>query len=335
MKKVLLVTTRDFKHLGGIERYLDNLILHYEKDQYELVILCPETAKDHIRQNPKIAYVYYQFSMQPIKNFFRFLNPLFMVKNFRGILDQKIQAIKPDLIFTRDLDAAYVCALVFYPIYFFPGSLLKLDLYYDYAFEGSLLYRLSRKIQTSIKVFMEKRAFQMCSRVYVFSHAFKFRIIGYYKVNPRKIRVIPIGFNLPGLNPKEKNKVKPKTILMVGRLSRSKNIDLALEALDFLPDYTLWLVGEGQEREAIEDRIDQAGLSYRVKLFGQQEEVATYYRECDVFLHLSYYENFGQVLLEAMAYGKPPIVLQPDEKEVLTASQEIIRDGQNGFFCGE
>jgi glycosyltransferase involved in cell wall biosynthesis len=210
-----------------------------------------------------------------------------------------------------------------------PGSLLKMDLKLDNEIKGSFLYRLSRSIQYKIKIFLEKKAFKSCQKIITFSEASKKLIITTYNISPEKISVVPMGIDINEINgiPEEK-----QTIFSVSRLTKSKNLEMAVETMKRLRGFRWFIAGEGQEREFLEKRIKELGLGNKIFLLGQIDNVADYYRKCDVFVHLSYYENFGQVLLEAMLYGKPPIVLDPKLPDVHTASDEIIQDGYNGFF---
>ncbi|MCD4781955.1 MAG: glycosyltransferase family 4 protein [Candidatus Omnitrophica bacterium] len=331
MKKVLFITTRDFKHWGGIERYIDNFVRYFKKADFECIVLCPQNCQLDASPSSGINRKNYTCQYQPIHHFFRFINPWLHIRVLRKALHQTIAAIKPDIILTRDFDAVLAGARSGFPVYFMPGSLLKLDLHFDYALTGGFLYRLSRKWQRIIKVRLEKQSFEASSKVFVFSQAFKDRIHRHHGIDKDKIEVIPIGFD-------DKNRkieifdIQRKSLLMVGRLTRSKNFQLAIQALTHLPDYTLWIIGHGPEKDTLTQMAGDLGLSDRVQLMGQRSDVAVFYQKCEVFLHLSYYENFGQVLLEAMAYGKPPVVLIPDEDQVLTASTEIIQDKVNGFF---
>ena len=122
-------------------------------------------------------------------------------------------------------------------------------------------------------------------------------------------------------------------VLSVSRLSKSKNIYKVIEVAGFLDESYVWIVlGNGNEYKNLKAEITRRKLDGKVLLLGEKNHTAEYYSRCDVFVHLSYYENFGQVLMEAMAYGKPPVVLDSNLPGVSTASSELIEDGYNGFF---
>lgn len=105
-------------------------------------------------------------------------------------------------------------------------------------------------------------------------------------------------------------------ILTVARLAgrdRHKGYDLVLDALPHIrsssPDVRYVLVGEGEDRPRLEDRIRASGLEDVVTLAGAvpSEELPDYYNLSDLFVMPSKREGFGIVYLEAMSCGKPSI----------------------------
>ena len=331
-KRILFVTSRNFQILGGIERYVDNFIKHYSPKETNLIFLVPNTALGRIRRNAGIQYMGYDLPFRVFNNFLRFLNPLLSIGTMRRDIRRKIKEIRPDLIWTNDYDSV-LAAAGSCPVYFMPGSLLKMDLMFDYCFGGSYFYRLSRWLQMQIKVMLERTAFKVCQRVIVFSQAFKDRIVRHCHVPADKVMLVPVGIDLLDAPPSVP--IEKGTILSVSRLAKSKNIDLALAALRHLDGYRLLIAGDGQERKSLVAKIQEYGLTERVRLLGHKENVAELYQRCEIFIHLSRYENFGLVLLEAMLFGKSPIVLRPELPGVHTASAEIVRDGYNGFFVDD
>jgi len=102
--------------------------------------------------------------------------------------------------------------------------------------------------------------------------------------------------------------------LFVGNLLPVKNplflVDAFHEAFaNSDPPATLLLIGTGPLRSAIERRIRQVRLTDRVRLLGTQppEKVALYLRACDLLCLSSWNEGFPNVILEAMASGRPVV----------------------------
>jgi glycosyltransferase involved in cell wall biosynthesis len=117
--------------------------------------------------------------------------------------------------------------------------------------------------------------------------------------------------------------------LMVGSLVSVKNVDTALEAFTALvKTYMragLVIVGDGPDRKRLEARVRELGIEGHVVFAGFQEELVSYYKTADAFLHTSRYEGYCRVLVEAAAAGKPIVSTQVgivggllrDEKEAL------------------
>ena len=91
------------------------------------------------------------------------------------------------------------------------------------------------------------------------------------------------------------------------------------------------LTGDGPERKKIEKKIEESKMN-NIILFGSTDKVNLVMNVSDVFVLPSKYESFGAVLLEAMASGLPCVAFRPDGKKFVTASDEIIKDGETGFL---
>ena len=96
-------------------------------------------------------------------------------------------------------------------------------------------------------------------------------------------------------------------ILMMSRLEKEKNIELAIGALRKLllryPSAGLVIVGSGGEEGRL--RALAKDLPENVIFEPWTEEPEKYYQSAQVFLNTSYYEGFGLSLLEAATAGCP------------------------------
>ncbi|MDQ8021881.1 MAG: glycosyltransferase family 4 protein [Moraxellaceae bacterium] len=101
-----------------------------------------------------------------------------------------------------------------------------------------------------------------------------------------------------------------RLLLSVGHLVERKGHHVAIDALKHLPaDVSLCIVGEGEERRALEARIAEAGLSGRARLIGAVPNARLYqwYSAADVLILASSREGWANVLLEGMACGTPVV----------------------------
>jgi glycosyltransferase involved in cell wall biosynthesis len=102
------------------------------------------------------------------------------------------------------------------------------------------------------------------------------------------------------------------TLVSVGRLVAVKSFDTLLRAVAIarrdVPDLTLWIVGAGNERSALERLADELGVAPLVRFCGEQRDVGRWLSAADVFVLPSTSEGLPISLLEAMAAGLPAIV---------------------------
>jgi len=165
-------------------------------------------------------------------------------------------------------------------------------------------------------------------------------------VPPGKIRVIYGGVELP-----EKSEAAPgKRVLFVGSLVEQKGVDVLLRSFrrvkEQIPEAELLIVGDGRERERLEELSRSLGLR-DVHFEGAKEDLEAYYSGSRVLALPSRTEGFGLVALEAMARGLPVvatrtggipevvlhrrtgILVEPDNPEALAeALIEVLSNGE-------
>jgi glycosyltransferase involved in cell wall biosynthesis len=117
------------------------------------------------------------------------------------------------------------------------------------------------------------------------------------------------------------------TILMLCRLERWKGVDRLIAALPAIvarqPEITAVIVGEGEEREALEAQAQALGVSAHVRFVGAvyHEEIAWYLNAADLFVSLYHHSNVGNPLLEALCCGKCIVTLNNGATGKLIAHQ--------------
>ena len=154
-----------------------------------------------------------------------------------------------------------------------------------------------------------------------------------------KCRVVPLGVDperLPEVDPLAGAALWPRAglrLLAVGRLSYYKGFETLIRAAAQQDrGHELVIVGEGEERPALERILAEAGNPPWVRLLGQADD-ATLHRlmaSCDVYCLPSRErtEAFGIVLMEAMRYGKPLLVSDIKGSGVTW----VARDGENAVI---
>jgi glycosyltransferase involved in cell wall biosynthesis len=116
-------------------------------------------------------------------------------------------------------------------------------------------------------------------------------------------------------------------VLSVGRLDRAKRVDLLLEAAAAERDLKVVVVGEGPDRERLEQLAGSLELDGRVNFAGRVDDDALtdLYARCLAVFYAPVDEDFGFVPYEAFLSEKP-IVTTRDSGGPL----EVVTDGENG-----
>ena len=114
-------------------------------------------------------------------------------------------------------------------------------------------------------------------------------------------------------------------MLYVGRMSKEKNIDVAVAAIrklsgEGLP-VRLLMVGDGPYLRELRQEIPEACFTGYLR----SAELATAYASSDIFVFPSTTDTFGNVVLEAKAAGLPCVVSN------LGGPCELVHDGADGF----
>ena len=109
-------------------------------------------------------------------------------------------------------------------------------------------------------------------------------------------------FSLPKLERK---------IISIGRLDKQKNFSLLILAFARLrlsfPNWTLHIIGEGEQRQDLENLILSLELNNKVILHGYVSNPFPMLMSSSLFVQTSIFEGFPNVLLEAMSCGLPVI----------------------------
>jgi len=116
-------------------------------------------------------------------------------------------------------------------------------------------------------------------------------------------------------------------IMSAGRHAPQKGFDILLRAFSYLEgsNARLVLLGEGNETESLQTLATQLGIKDQVDFPGFVDNPFKYMASADVFVLSSWYEGFGNVLIEAMATGCPVV-----STDCPSGPNEILKDGAYG-----
>ena len=164
---------------------------------------------------------------------------------------------------------------------------------------------------------LERRAFRRVAAAYACSESVceVLRAKGFTKPAP----IVPFGVNTQAFRPRiadEERSDRPLTIGYIGRMLPGKGLNVLADALAMIKGeaWQLLVVGDGPERASFEQKLRAAGLDQRAEIAGAVNFalVPEYFHRLDVLVIPTettkrIREQFGRVIVEAMASGVPVI----------------------------
>ena len=101
-------------------------------------------------------------------------------------------------------------------------------------------------------------------------------------------------------------------LVSAGRLNYQKGFDRLVDAFPLIreryPEARLWILGEGEDRDALTRLAAERGVGDAIELLGQVRDPAPLYRAADLYVCSSRYEGFPNSVAEALAVGTPVVV---------------------------
>ncbi len=108
----------------------------------------------------------------------------------------------------------------------------------------------------------------------------------------------------------------------LGRLHRNKALDVLLKAAAQIPGLWVWIAGEGPDKHKLTKLARDLGVENRVRFLGWRTDRGALLRAADVCVFPSREEPFGNVVVEAWAYGTPLVAAASTGPAFLTRPGE-------------
>lgn len=154
----------------------------------------------------------------------------------------------------------------------------------------------------------------------------------YYKINNKRIRVIPNPVDVDLFVPCNEG-IDPLNILYAGRLEFRKGVHVLLRAIPQIlrqvPEASFTLVGaDCGMRDYLLQKIKENGCERNIHFIEHlpRHKLVEYYQRCSLAVVPSLWENFPYVCLEAMSCGKPVVASKTG------GIAELIEDGIDGVL---
>lgn len=149
---------------------------------------------------------------------------------------------------------------------------------------------------------------------------------------------IPNAVSIPAISAQPGIARKIHTITNVGRITgRTKRQHLLVEAFASLakdfPDWQVNLWGDTYDKTyvtTLKGLIKKQSLEGRVHLRGTTKDMASVWKETDIFAFPSHHEGFPLALTEAMGVGIPAVGYRS-----CPAVNELIHDGEDGYLTAD
>ncbi len=122
-----------------------------------------------------------------------------------------------------------------------------------------------------------------------------------------------------------KNKLR---LLSIGRLVPNKDVKNIINAVNLLKDkvdFSLKIVGQGEQKDEIFSLIKNYKLENQCKIYDFVDDLSPFYSKSDIYITSSLHESFGNTLIEAMHYK-----LQIISTDCPYGPREILEHGKLG-----
>jgi glycosyltransferase involved in cell wall biosynthesis len=314
-KKIIQVLSFYPPHLGGMEQRVSDLSERLAKDGHEVHVVTSDQgtyAHMEVKGKLKISYLKSRF----------FANTVFIPSLFGLLMKQPKDAV----IHT------HIAQVLTPEVAFIVAKMRKQPLVVHIRGDAGPSTAKGKILLPIYKKYFLKNILLRADRVIVLTEDYASMINQRYGVAKEKISVIPnaSNFTIEKLG-KRQISGKPK-LLLVGRLSVQKNIELAIRVVALLKQdgvfVNLVLVGDGELHNKLVLLAKTLNIEDQVIFRGRLEhkELKAAYLESDIVIQPSFDEGFSSVLLEAMSSGRA--VIAGD----ILGTRSIIKDGYNGLL---
>ncbi len=115
------------------------------------------------------------------------------------------------------------------------------------------------------------------------------------------------GVDTTKFSPKRRARTEPFVILTAGRLDPVKDLPTLLEGFarfhKKVKDTQLWIVGDGSQRQSLEQYAKELGISKHVRFWGTRADLPQLMKKAHLYAQTSLYEGISNTVLEAMSSG--------------------------------
>lgn len=174
-------------------------------------------------------------------------------------------------------------------------------------------------IKKIYQIFIHTISYKCADAIIANSNDSRNDISKYLMIKNSKITVIPnpvidnsyVEMCKEFINEEFLNNDKLKTIISIGRLHEQKNHEMLIRSFVRVHEYDdstrLIIIGNGKKRKELIELIEEHGLEDKIKILDFKNNIYPFLYKSKVFALASKWEGFGNVIVEALATGKPVV----------------------------
>ncbi|CAC9976853.1 MULTISPECIES: glycosyltransferase family 4 protein [Flavobacterium] len=302
----LLYIVPNIKNAGGVARVLSIKANYFiEHFGYEVHILSQNEDENSPFYDFNSKIFFHNMILEG--NVFHFLN------SYKKQLNQKITAIKPDVILVADNGLkAFILPLI-----------VKTKIPIVLEIHSSKFIE-EQSIKTNIFSKLKYRFKDFGAKKYTIVVALSRENLKHWHINNAVI--IP---NPSWIKTENFAALKNKRVIAVARNSYEKGLDRLLliwkKVSQKFPDWTLDIYTD--EVDSLNNIVIDLGLTSTMNIFSFVKNIKEKYLESSILVMTSRFEAFPMVLIEAMSLGLPSV-----SYDCPSGPRSIIADNENGFL---
>lgn len=308
---------------GGVARYLQTLLKYMDRDKYENILIYPTQYKGEKEEFDEIV------DKVEFVNMYRKIS---FIKDIKAIIliNKLIKQYQPDLIYLHSSKAGGLGRIA--------NLLINRPIIYN-PHGWSFNMNVSKK-KLKFYIFIEKMLAKVTDKIIAISEKEKSVAIENKVADSDKIVTILNGIDVEEYDLKYSKTKNIRGIInipeekivigMVARISKGKGADVFVEVakklLDDNDNFFFIIVGDGEERENIEELISRYNIQEYFYITGWVKNVFDYINIFDISMLLTRWEGFGYALAEYMIARKPVIATN------VGAVPELVRHKETGIL---
>ena len=333
MKKLLFINGH--LNTGGVEKSLLDILKHLDYEKFDVDLLLLEELGDYASEIPEQVHV----QLRCLKN------------TYGSVTASLLRCIRQRDWFCFQMRLIFLMMKLFGQKNIrLARKLLSGNQHYDcvIGFRSGICTQIAAfavnagkritwwhhgEINVECSSYLE--AANACDQIAVVSEACRGMLADAFPTLEQKLTIVPNMLDIDSIRRKAEafqpyGQADVLHIVTLCRLSPEKRIENAIFAAQKLKAagiaYLWHLVGGGSIDSDLRQQAEAAGVSDVFLFEGNQPNPYPYLKNADLFVHPSYVESQGIVVLEAMALGLPCVVTKS------LGPCEFIEDGVNGIL---